>query len=577
VTSKRSLPADELEFDVVMGGGPVSTRSGLRIADRYELEALIGKGGIGEVWRARHVALNSHVAVKFLQLQKSEHQRRSKGTAVKIRRFTAEAQIMAQLKTPHAVQVFDFGVTDWDQPYLVMELLEGETLGRRLERVKRLGAHETVHLLGQAARALHRAHQLGIVHRDFKPDNVVVCADDEGRDYVKVLDFGVAKIVGELESATGEIQAADSSLAQSFTRTGTVLGTPLYMAPEQVRNAADVDARADLWAFGVVAFECLTGRPPFSGTSIEELFDRILRGLHPSAHFLEDTVPESFDAWLDVVCAVDPAKRFMNASVAWKQLAIALNVETNVSSGDLSLSSGERPIPVLSAKGVEVIGTLDDDMTLKDDSLLNDTTLKRVIGRSSTGRFASMRRVPPRNDVSTSAPAPSPARSKPPRARPTPEPPKRRASTRVPVRVGAAGVVVVLAGLALWRATGSGQVAPAAPSSLRASTGEAPLASAPATIATEAPASSSLPTPQPSSLQPDEPVASPPLPTSAQAGRRGALRPAPVASHATPPSTPPPTPSGAPSAQVVATAAPAAPTQAPPPAPSSPDPLSDRE
>jgi len=559
----------------VVGGGPVSTRSGLRIGDRYELEALIGKGGIGEVWRARHVALNSRVAVKFLQLQKSEHQRRSKGTAVRIRRFTAEAQIMAQLKTPHAVQVFDFGVTDWDQPYLVMELLEGETLGRRLERVKRLGAHETVHLLGQAARALHRAHQLGIVHRDFKPDNVVVCADDEGRDYVKVLDFGVAKIVGELESATGEIQAAGSSLAQSFTRTGSVLGTPLYMAPEQVRNAAEVDARADLWAFGVVAFECLTGRPPFSGTSIEELFDRILRGLHPLAHFLEESLPPSFDAWLDVVCAVDPAKRFMNASVAWKQLAIALNVET----GDLSLMSGERPINLLSAKGADVHGTLDDDMTLKDDTLLNDTTLKRVIGRSSTGRFASMRRVPPRNDVASPS-APSSAQATPPTARPTPEPPKRRASIRVPVGVGAASVLV-LAGLALWRASGSGQGAPAAPSSSGATRGgEAPLASAPSTVAMEAPASSSLPAPQPSPLQPDEPVASadrtPLPPPSAQAGRPGALRSAPVASHASPPATP----SAAPSAQVAATAMPA-PTQppptVPPTAPPSRDPLGERE
>ena len=558
----------------MLGGGPVSTRSGLRIADRYELEALIGKGGIGEVWRARHVALNSRVAVKFLQLQKSEHQRRSKGTAVRIRRFTAEAQIMAQLKTPHAVQVFDFGVTDWDQPYLVMELLEGETLGRRLERVKRLGAHETVHLLGQAARALHRAHQLGIVHRDFKPDNVVVCADDEGRDYVKVLDFGVAKIVGELESATGELQAADSSLAQSFTRTGSVLGTPLYMAPEQVRNAAEVDARADLWAFGVVAFECLTGRPPFSGTSIEDLFDRILRGLHPSAHFLEDSVPPSFDAWLDVVCAVDPAKRFMNASVAWKQLAVALNVET----GDASLLSGERPISVLAAKQVDIVGTLDDDMTLKDDTLLNDTTLKRVIGRSSTGRFASMRRVPPRHDVSPSPPAHSSAQATPPTVRPTPAQPKRGASIRMPLRLGAAGALVVLAALALWRASGSGQVVPAASSTMGATPGsEAPLASAAAAAAMEAPPAASLAIPQSSLQQPVEPVASadrlPPPPPSAQAGHRGALRPAPVASSPTPPTIP----SVAPSAQVVASATPAPTPQPPPPAPPRRDPLSERE
>ncbi len=515
------------------------------------------------------------MAVKFLQLQKSEHQRRSKGTAVKIRRFTAEAQIMAQLKSQHAVQVFDFSASRiGTSPISSWSCSRARPWADASSASSASAPTRRCTFSGQAARALHRAHQIGIVHRDFKPDNIVVCADDEGRDYVKVLDFGVAKIVGELEAATGEIQAADSSLAQSFTRTGSVLGTPLYMAPEQVRNAAQVDARADLWAFGVVAFECLTGRPPFSGTSIEELFDRILRGLHPSAHFLEDTVPESFDAWLDVVCAVDPAKRFMNASVAWKQLAVvALNVETD----DSSLLSGERLISVLAAPRVDVVGTLDDDMTLKDDTLLNDTTLKRVIGRSSTGRFASMRRVPPRNDVSPPAPAPSSAQATPPTARPTPVPPKRRASIRVPVRIGAVGVLVVVAGLALWRASGPGQGAPAASSPSGAPAGgEAPVASALATVAVEAPASPSLPPPKASSLQPDEPVASagrpPPPQLPVQAGRAGASRPGPVASHA----SPPPTPSAAPSAQLVATTTPT-PTQPPPPAPPKPDPLSDRE
>jgi serine/threonine-protein kinase len=553
----------------VAGGIPVSTREGLRIGDRYELEALIGRGGIGEVWRARHVALNSRVAVKFLQLHKSEHE----DNAVKKRRFTTEAQITAQLKTPHAVQVFDFGVTNWDQPYLVMELLEGETLGRRLERVKRIGAHETVHLLGQAARALHRAHQLGIVHRDFKPDNVVVCVDDEGRDYVKVLDFGVAKLVGALEADADASDAPDSSFSASFTRTGSVVGTPLYMAPEQVRGAADVDARVDLWAFGVVAFECLTGRPPFSGADIDELFGRILRGEHPSAHFLEETVPESFDAWFGVACAADPAKRFMNASIAWKQLANALNVETNVSGSDLSLSSGERPLPVLFPKGVDVIGAIDDDMTLKDDTILKDDailgdgTLKRVIGRTSTGDFSSIRRMPLRSDAAAIPPAaPSSGHATSPLARSNPEEPKRGASTRVWVGLG--GALVVLAGLAVWRASaGPGNIAPAASSSPAAATpGEAPVAPVASTVALGAATPSSAATGPASSPQVTEPVTSADRhaapPSSVTPMGRGAWRPAPVASHAVAPA--PATASAIPSAQVVATTVPA-PTQPPPP------------
>jgi serine/threonine protein kinase len=547
----------------VGGGGPVSIRERRLIGDRYELEALIGKGGIGEVWRARHVALNSRVAVKFLQLHASE---RESPDSVKKRRFTAEAQITAQLKTPHAVQVFDFGVTDWGQPYLVMELLEGETLGRRLERVKRLGAHETVHLLGQAARALHRAHQLGIVHRDFKPDNVVVCADDEGRDYVKVLDFGVAKIVGALEAEVDASQAPESAFAPSFTRTGSVLGTPLYMAPEQVRDAAEVDARTDLWAFGIVAFECLTGRPPFTASSIEDLFDRIVRGLHPSAHFLEETVPESFDAWFDIACAVDPAKRFMNASIAWKQLAVALNVETVTSGADLSLSSGERSILPLPSRAVDFGGTLDDDTA---------TTLRRVIGRTSTGRFTSMRRLPVRNDTATAPPAPPSAQATSPLARSAHDEPERG---RTPSRawIGLAGVLVVVAALAVWRASVSEPVAPAASSPPAAAPGEAPPASVTSTVAMGAAAASLLATAQASSPPATTPVLSVDRhavpPSSVQPPTHGVWRPTPVASHAAAPASP----SAAPSVPVV-TSATSAPTQPPPLSSTTHDPLSERQ
>jgi eukaryotic-like serine/threonine-protein kinase len=292
--------------------------AGRLVGARYELEAPIGKGGVGEVWRARHVALNAHVAIKLLQPASAD-----KDCAK--RRFTAEAQITAQLKSPHAVQVFDFGVTDDGQPYLVMELLEGETLGARLARSHRLGVAETTRLLGQAVKALQRAHQLGIVHRDFKPDNVIICVDDEGRDLVKVVDFGVAKLAGVLEEGRGGAGPSSRTGAMvSLTRTGTALGTPLYMAPEQVRDSADVDHRADIWALGVVAFECLTGRVPFGGDTLNEVFQRIQSGLHKSASFLEETVPAAFDAWFDRACALDPAKRFPDAATAYKHLTAAL-------------------------------------------------------------------------------------------------------------------------------------------------------------------------------------------------------------------------------------------------------------
>jgi serine/threonine-protein kinase len=339
---------------------------------RYELETLIGRGGIAEVWRARHVALNSSVAIKFLQGASAQRESTR-------RRFTTEAQVTAQLKSRNAVQVFDFGVTDDGQPYLVMELLEGETLGRRIERAGKLTLEETARLLGQCAKALQRAHQIGIVHRDFKPDNVIIGVDDDGNDFVKVLDFGIAKLVGELEmdDATEDSglessgpRSAGKTLADktftTFTKTGSVLGTPFYMAPEQIRRASDVDLRADIWAFGVVAYECLTGRPPFEGDNLVELFKRIETSNHPDACALDPNIPEGFRDWFNIACAHVPQHRFPNAMVAWRRLVLALNATAfatdvedslNVSgvnkSGSAS-TSGERRVVVVPASSRQV-------------------------------------------------------------------------------------------------------------------------------------------------------------------------------------------------------------------------------
>jgi serine/threonine protein kinase len=350
------------------------------IGDRYELEVLIGKGGVGEVWRARHVALNSRVAIKFLQPASAQRESAK-------RRFTTEAQLTAQLKTPHAVQVFDFGITDDGQPYLVMELLEGETLGLRLQRLKRLGVAETVRILGQAARALQRAHQLGVVHRDFKPDNIVIYPDDEGNDQVKVLDFGVAKLVGALEHGADVDPDRPVGESTSFTRTGAVLGTPLYMAPEQIRDATHVDSRVDIWALGVVAFECLTGRPPFTGGTLLELFARIQGGLHANPTFVEASLPAGFDAWFDVACAPDPAKRFPNAMVAWRQLATALDAPGHDSTPSLDpyTASGERRVLV-------VRDAQPDEEKAPTMDALRDTT-GELRGRSHTGTFSSLQRI----------------------------------------------------------------------------------------------------------------------------------------------------------------------------------------
>lgn len=291
---------------------------GEHLADRYELESQIGRGGIGEVWKARHLILGSRVAIKFLV------------GAVKpggAQRFLAEARIAATIKSRHAVQVFDFGVTDDGHPFLVMELLEGESLADRLARGP-LSAEATVILLAQAARALDQAHALGVVHRDFKPENAVISLDRDGQEELKVVDFGIAKLLGETESAWTMPTPLRVDAARSG-RTVGVLGTPAYMSPEQVRSST-IGAGCDVWALGVVAFQCLTGTLPFGDGNCDgglpALFRAIVEGERPSARERVPSLPDGFDGWFARACATEPAGRFPTATSAIVELREVLGM-----------------------------------------------------------------------------------------------------------------------------------------------------------------------------------------------------------------------------------------------------------
>jgi len=169
-------------------------------------------------------------------------------TADYVARFKREASAAAALRSAHVVQIFDFGVTEGGTPYIAMELLEGEDLGTRLDRITRLKPAQASSVITQVARALTRAHKRGIVHRDLKPDNIFLCVSEDEGELVKVLDFGVAKGVGGVNLAR--------------TGTGIVVGTPYYMSPEQAQGEKRIDHRTDLWALGVIAFELLTGSLP---------------------------------------------------------------------------------------------------------------------------------------------------------------------------------------------------------------------------------------------------------------------------------------------------------------------------
>ncbi|MCU0682694.1 MAG: serine/threonine protein kinase [Polyangiaceae bacterium] len=265
---------------------------GLLVDGSVRLVRLLGQGGMGSVWVADHVRLGTQVAVKFLSPALARE-------AEAIVRFQHEAMAAAHIKSPHVVQTFDHGVFAGERPYIVMELLEGENLGQRLERAGPLPLGELARLVGQICRALGKAHAVGIVHRDIKPENIFL-VDQEGEPFVKVLDFGIAK-------------STNAALSMVSTKSGLVVGTPHYMSPEHMIDQKRLDFRADLWSLGVVAYRCLLGRVPFDGKTLGGLCLAIERGVFDLPSRERADVPTQVDAWFLKALSRDPKARFASA------------------------------------------------------------------------------------------------------------------------------------------------------------------------------------------------------------------------------------------------------------------------
>jgi serine/threonine-protein kinase len=219
------------------------------ILGSYRITGVLASGGMGQVFRAEHAVLGKLAAVKVLRAQFTHDD-------ALVARFVTEAKAAAAIRHPGVIEIYDFGFTDEGNAYLAMELLDGESLGGRLKTRGRILEGEALTIARGIASALVAAHAKGIVHRDLKPDNVFLVADGAGGVRPKVLDFGIAKLV---EDGAGQ------------TQTGALLGTPLYMAPEQARAAKTIDARADLYSLGCMLYEMLVGNPPFTGDGAGEL------------------------------------------------------------------------------------------------------------------------------------------------------------------------------------------------------------------------------------------------------------------------------------------------------------------
>ena len=275
----------------------IDIAAGTVLVGKYRLESLIGRGGMGSVWRAEHLGLSAPVAVKLLNLEHFE------GASDALTRFHREARSAAAIRSPHVVQILDHGVDPtFDVPFIVMELMEGESLASRLTRCKRIAPAEVGRVFSHVARALSRAHEAGIVHRDLKPDNVFLVLNED-EEVAKVLDFGIAK-------AQTHALGSDSN-----TRTGAIMGTAYYMSPEQMSGTKNVDFRTDLWAMGVMACECLTGRRPFEAESIGGITLKICVEPVPLPSSL-GPVPVGFDDWFAKIVHRDPIERFSSARAA---------------------------------------------------------------------------------------------------------------------------------------------------------------------------------------------------------------------------------------------------------------------
>ena len=266
------------------------------VAERFRLVRELGRGAMGAVWLAHHQALDIPCAVKFIAEQ---------GAAIReLRlRFEREARAAAQIRSPHVVQILDHGV--WQEhPYIAMEYLEGETLGARLSREGRLAPGLAARVITHVARGLSKAHSLGIVHRDLKPDNLFLVRDDSGsglRFTAKILDFGIAKT----QLASGQ--------SESQTSTGALLGTPVYMSPEQADGTKPIDSRCDLWSLGVITYRCVVGSLPFESEALGDLLMKIMYRPIPIPSRAAPDLPEAFDAWWARASERDPDKRFQSA------------------------------------------------------------------------------------------------------------------------------------------------------------------------------------------------------------------------------------------------------------------------
>jgi serine/threonine protein kinase len=280
---------------------PGGVREGDILAGKYRIERVLGQGAMGVVVAAHHLELDARVAIKFLLPS-------TLGLPKVVARFAREARAAVKIKSEHVARVIDVGKLENGAPYIVMEYLEGEDLGAWVQTRGRLPVAQAVLFVLQACEAVAAAHAIGIVHRDLKPSNLFVIRLADGSLSVKVLDFGISKL------------ASRNPTDASITSAAALLGTPLYMPPEQMRSARDVDARSDIWALGALLHHLLAGEPPFSGSSLTEVMASVLDGEPRSLRASLPDAPAELEAVIAKCLQKRRGQRYANVGALAKAL-----------------------------------------------------------------------------------------------------------------------------------------------------------------------------------------------------------------------------------------------------------------
>jgi len=300
---------------------------GTIVAGKYRVDRVIGIGGMGFVVAATHLQLDQKLALKFLRNESLDNQE-------VVQRFLREARASVRLRGEHVARVYDVGVHDDGRPFMVMEYLEGHDLSRLLKMRGQLPVEETVDYILQACEALAEAHGLGIVHRDLKPANLFLTRTPAGLPLVKVLDFGISKA-----NPLGDVGTA----APSITSSASMLGSPGYMAPEQMRSSRDVDARSDIWSLGIILFRLVSGRIPFQGGTLGDLLHKVMNEPTPQLREFCPDLPAGFEFVVEKCLMKHRADRFANLA----ELAAALAPYAT----EPARASAQRVAMVLSAAG----------------------------------------------------------------------------------------------------------------------------------------------------------------------------------------------------------------------------------